>query len=64
MGSVDKSIADRLSVQFLEMRVLLTNSNEDDRLASSVYHVECSSNLFIHGVKLGHDDAINALRVD
>lgn len=46
------------------MGVLLTNSYENDRLASGVYHIQSSADLLIDSIKLGHDNTVNALRVD
>lgn len=45
------------------MRVLLSDSDEHDWLASCVDHVEGGSHLLVHSIELGHDDAINSTRV-
>jgi len=59
--SVHKGVNNCLHIEFLEVRVLLTNTDKNNRFASGVHHIQSRSNLFINRIKLCHDDSINAL---
>ena len=45
------------------MWVLLANSDEDNRFARGVDHIDGSSNFLVHSVKLGQDDPVNGPRI-
>lgn len=47
------------NVELSNVRVLLTDTNKDDRFPSRVHHVDGSTNLVVNSVKLGQNDPIN-----
>lgn len=41
------------------MWIFLSNPNKNNRLSSSVNHIQCSSNFVIYSIKFGHNNSIN-----
>ena len=59
IASVHESIDDSRHVEFLQVWVFLANTNEQNRFASSLHHVDGRANFLIHSVEFGQHDTIN-----